>query len=122
MGSQLFDRSMAYSQKHDHDGGKLNLQVWGTVPWMLDVYVGRESKGDQRWYEILTWCRDRFGPECYPFGDEIKPGAWRSGNATIHGWQWFGFDTEERMKEFQAAWGGTCLEHDGSNLDIGKPN
>ena len=119
MASALYDRVTTWAEANDRDGGELHRAVWGPVPWMLDVHIGRESVGDRRWDEILDWCRDRWGKAHWPIDGEA-PGRWRSGNAVVNGWQWFGFATREMMEEFQARWGGTATVHDGRDIAIGS--
>lgn len=121
MGSDLFRRASDYAAA-DRDGGALHRQVWGSVPWMLDVYVGSEGDGDQRFRAIADWCFERWGLEAFPFGDTPRPGCWRSGNAVVFGWQWFGFDTEARMRAFQTRWGGTDQQHDHKGRPPPPPN
>lgn len=108
MGSALYRRAMAYYDTNDRDPA-LQHKVWDPTPWMLDVYTGR---GDDRMRAILAWCLERFGDEAWPIHG--KPGSWHMGGATLYGWTWFGFDTEEKMRAFQAKWGGLEEELDGS--------
>lgn len=119
MASALYDRSTSYNEARE-DGGELHRQVWRPVCWMLDVYVGRECKGDDRQRDILTWCNNKWGKQHWPDANGRPTGRWRSGNAIVHGWQWFGFESREMMDEFQARWGGTDQEHDGLNVQIGR--
>lgn len=98
-GTDLYRRAMAYDYG-DNDRQALMKQVWEPTPWMADVYTGSGEVG--RTLDMIHWCRERFGPESYPIhGVE---GAWRRGNATIDGWTWYGFKTEEMLQEFLAAW------------------
>ena len=103
MGSDLYKRAMAYYDEHDRDPA-LQHQVWDGTPWMVDAYTGRQSRGDDRYQEMMQWCYDRFGDPAWPFTDKPRPGDWRGGNATVFGWTWFGFKTEAAMNEFIEAW------------------
>lgn len=108
-GSALYQRTMAWYDEHDRDPA-LQHKVWDATPWMLDVYTGNTD--DDRMRVIMDWARERFGDEAWPIHG--KPGAWHRGGATVYGWTWFGFDTEDRMREFQIKWGGHDQEHDGN--------
>ncbi len=99
MGSELYKRAMAYYEAND-DRAELNHQVWDGTPWMVDAYTGRVN--EDRWHAMVTWCREKFGDEAWPIHD--KSGQWQRGMATINGWSWFGFATEEQMKQFIEAW------------------
>lgn len=107
-GSALYQRTMAWYDANDRDP-ELQHKVWDPTPWMLDVYTGNSD--DDRMRVIMDWARERFGDEAWPIHG--KPGTWHRGGATVYGWTWFGFDTEERMREFQIKWGGHDQEHDG---------
>lgn len=69
---------------------------------MTDAYTGGMARGDERYSEIMEWCRDHFGPEAWPIHD--KPGEWHCGGATVYGWTWMGFATKEMMDNFAEAW------------------
>ena len=99
MSTPLFARTMKWAAD-DPDGGELMRDVWGGTPWMIEVFTG--SGRDERYSEIIQWCFDELGDEAHPFSGDS--GAWRSGNATVCGWTWFGFDTEDRMTRFLDAW------------------
>lgn len=105
-GSALYQRAMAFYDANDRDPA-LQHKVWDPTPWMLDVYTG--AYVNER--EIWLWCAEHLGEESSPIHG--KAGTWHRGGATVYGWSWFGFDTEERMRKFQAKWGGTDQEHDG---------
>lgn len=88
-----------------HDYGDAHLAnimraVWKDTPWMVNAFTG--SSGGKRWEEIREWCVERFGPEAWPLHG--RPGRWYSGGTILYGWRWMGFDTEEAMREFEAAW------------------
>lgn len=98
-GTELFYAALAYdAARSDRDG--LMREVWGGTPWMVDAYDGPDHEPRRR--EMLEWCLERFGPEAWPLHG--RPGRWHRGGATINGWTWFGFDTEEALAEFEAAW------------------
>lgn len=100
---------MAYYEAKEEDGGELQHRVWDATPWMIDVYEG--SMETMRYRDLIMWSDDKWGPQFWwPSGRE---GSWQRGSATVFGWTWWGFDTEEKMREFQAEWGGTDAEHDG---------
>lgn len=91
----------------DHDYGDpertaMMHTVWDATPWICDAYTGSFGEELTRRLEIREWCTERFGPEAWPIHG--RPGRWHTGGVTIHGWTWIGFDTEEAMREFQAAW------------------
>jgi hypothetical protein len=96
-GSDLFERQIVSS------GSELQIRVWAGTPWMVDAYTG--SPGDERFRAITSWCREEFGPEAFPFGDDPRPGSWFTGGATVHGWTWVGFATESMMARFMERWG-----------------
>lgn len=80
---------------------ELMRQVWEPTPYIIDVYTG--GRHDDRGYEIREWLTERWGRACSPIhGHE---GLWQFGNATINGYTWLGFATEEMMQEFLRTWG-----------------
>lgn len=98
-GSKLYQDAMAYYEANNREP-ELNHKVWDGTLWIVDAYTGRVN--EDRWHAMNQWCRDRFGPEAWP--NHGEPGQWHKGGATIHGWTWFGFATEEQMKQFVEAW------------------
>ncbi|WP_278366920.1 hypothetical protein [Marinobacter salarius] len=94
--SELYQRQIAECDD------KLMHKVWDGTPWMIDAYTGGMARGDERYREIMEWCRDQFGPEAWPIHG--KPGDWHCGGATVMGWTWLGFATKEMMDKFAAAW------------------
>ena len=70
------------------------------APWMVDAYTG--SMSHDRDHEMCDWCREHFGDEAFPIHG--RDGDWQRGGATIYGYTWFGFKTEEMMKQFMAVW------------------
>lgn len=99
IGSELYRRTMAYDYK-DAARTEVMHMVWDGSPWMCDAYTG--STTDDRDHEIRQWCRDQFGPESWPLHG--MPGKWQRGGATVYGWTWFGFETEEMMNQFIERW------------------
>ncbi len=95
-GSRIFHE---YVETDEFSDG-IMPRVWSPTPWICSAYTAPE----QRFRAMAEWCFDRLGPESFPFGDNPRPGRWRSGNATVFGWTWFGFDTREEMDAFAAAW------------------
>ena len=103
MGTDLYRWLMSESA-NNQDGGELEYKIWSPTPWMVDVFTGQISNSG-RFREIMEWCREKFGPESLPIHG--KEGVWRSSSATVYGWTWMGFDTQERMKEFLQVWGNS---------------
>ncbi len=99
MSTDLHKRMIAHS-RNDPDGGDLWQSVWAPTPWMVDAFVGRWEDGRER--RMLEWCYDAFGDQSSPI-HEIT-GRWKRGNATVHGWTWFGFSTEAEMNQFVEHW------------------
>lgn len=95
-GSDLYRRTIVLSEDDRERMKDLMHKVWDRTPWMLDAYTG--SCGADRWHEIVEWCTEQFGPEGWPIHD--RPGQWHMGGATIDGWTWIGFATEEMMNRF----------------------
>lgn len=93
VGSALFVRVM--EQADD-----LMRKVWAGTPWMTEAYTG--SPDDARWQEMADWCETHYGPEAWPIHGHA--GRWHRGGATINGFTWLGFATEEMMRAFEAAW------------------
>ena len=98
-GTDLYERTITYDYG-DNDRQELMRKVWSGTPWMVDAYTGSIETDRDR--EMRQWCRDQFGNECLPIHG--RPGRWQRGGATIYGWTWFGFDTEDAMNEFIKAW------------------
>lgn len=99
-GTNLFKRTMAWAER-EGDRGKIMRKVWEGTPWMVNAYTGKiENHG--RYRDMVDWCYENFGNEASPIHD--TPGSWHRGGATVHGWTWFGFDSEERMNLFCKAW------------------
>lgn len=102
VGSRLY---LDYVLPDDSHGG-ISREVWAGTPWIATIWTDSCStaEGIIRHSGMMKWLRERYGEPARPFADPPQPGRWREGNATVCGWTWFGFDTEERMQEFIAAW------------------
>ena len=98
-----------YILANNPDPTDLQRKVWDGTPWIVDVYTGGSANVD-RDRSIILWCADHFGEEAWPFTDEPRAGRWKRGGATVFGWTWYGFDTEEAMNEFRAAWPDPTIE------------
>ena len=101
MSTELYQRMIEQSPTCA-GGAELAHRVWDGTPWMVNIYTG--SHPDPRDRDILEWCYEEFGEQANPFGPEPQPGRWRRGSATIHGWTWYGFASQEDMEKFVAAW------------------
>lgn len=98
-GTDLYRRVIAFDYG-DQECSDLTRKVWAPTPWMIEVYTGNYRDG--REYEILQWCHVRFGDESSPI--HRRTGIWHRGNATIHGWTWYGFASESDMRCFVDRW------------------
>ena len=99
MSTDLYKRTIAFNHGNT-ERNDLMRKVWNGTPWLVDAHTG--SPDDDRYREMREWCREQFGPECWPIHG--KPGTWQTGSVTIYGWTWFGFATEDQMKQFLEAW------------------
>lgn len=99
MSTPLHKRTIAYDYG-DADRGALMRKVWEPTPWMLDSFTGRCGEARER--DILHWCYDTFGDQASPIHE--RAGVWQRGSATINGWTWFGFSTEQQMHLFATQW------------------
>jgi hypothetical protein len=100
-GSALFHEMLAWSIENENDRGELMRSVWSGTPWIVNAYTGPiQNHGAYR--AIMEWCLKEFGKEASPIhGIE---GQWRAGGATVVGWTWMGFATEEMMERFKSKW------------------
>lgn len=101
MGTPLHDRIM--SNHHAVKNPELMRKVWGGHPWVIDVYTD-SSPYSLRCRLIMEWCAQHLGEEAHVILDINNAGRWMRGNATVHGWTWFGFTTEADMLAFVRAW------------------
>ncbi len=98
-GTDLYRRALAFNDD-DPERKALMAQVWRDTPWMVDAYT--DSPNTKRRCEMMEWCREQFGPEAWPIHGHA--GQWHSGGATVYGWTWMGFATENQMCIFLAHW------------------
>lgn len=95
MATELYQRVIAF----DHGDASRNdvvRKVWDGTPWMIDVFTGK--CGDELDRDMREWCMKNLGPEASPIHGQ--DGEWQRGYATINGWTWFGFKTEDQMMRF----------------------
>lgn len=100
MGTPLHDRIM--SNAHDVVNPELMREVWRGHPWVIDAFT--DSPQSLRCRLMLEWCRLHLGDEAHPVLKMNIEGRWQRGNATVCGWTWMGFRTEEDMLSFARAW------------------
>ena len=100
-GSDLYRQVIAYDYGDDKRRD-LMREVWSATPWMVNAHTGGSLDDPIREAEIHSWCTERFGPQHNPWSG--PPGKWRRGSATICGWTWMGFATEEMMQQFMERW------------------
>ncbi len=98
-GTDLYRSILAFNDD-DPERKALMARVWRDTPWMVDAYTG--SHDSDRRHHLLEWCHEQFGPEAAPIHG--RPGSWHSGGATVYGWTWMGFATEDQMCKFMARW------------------
>lgn len=98
-GTDLYRRIISYEYRTDEQSD-LQRKVWSPTPWVVNVFEGRND--DMMYFEIGEWCRENIGPESSPIHE--MQGEWRRGGATVDGWTWYGFATEEIMNRFLEAW------------------
>ena len=99
MGSPLFHRIVSFDYGDD-ERSALMLKVWSGTPWAVETWTGGIDNDQSR--EIMDWCRERWGDGALPIHG--RPGRWYRGSATVHGWTFFGFETEAMMREFASEW------------------
>ncbi len=98
-GTDLYRSALAFNDD-DPERKALMAQVWRDTPWMVDAYTG--SHDTDRRHDLMEWCREQFGPEAWPIHGHA--GQWHSGGATVNGWTWMGFATEDQMRRFVERW------------------
>lgn len=98
IGTELFARTLAFDYG-DEERSALMRKVWSPTPFMVNVDTG--SPDSDRYREILQWCRENIGPQAHPIHG--KDGDWQTGTATVFGWTWMGFATEDLLNRFLAA-------------------
>lgn len=100
MANEMYERVIVRYDYEDAERNEIMKTVWSVTPFMVDAFVGSMS-GDRE-HEIRDWCRDEFGDEAWPIHG--RPGDWQFGSATIFGWQWMGFRTQEMLDKFIDRW------------------
>lgn len=95
IGSDLYLSMLAFDYA-DQERADLMHYVWSVTPWIIDCYTG--SINDERMREMRGWLRENMGPQAFPIHG--KAGDWQYGSATIQGWTWVGFATEEQLSRF----------------------
>ena len=78
----------------------LTKSIWDKTPWMVDAFTG--SGWSVRHQAMIDWCEEQFGNPASPI-HKIE-GKWQRGCATIMGYTWMGFETEEMMLKFEEKW------------------
>ena len=101
-GSEIYHRMMKFFEEHPEYDPELQRRCWEATPWITEVYVG--DPDNRREMDMRLWCWERWGEPANPFRDPPTPGQWREGNAIVYGWAYWGFATEQQMREFEAAW------------------
>lgn len=95
MSSELYQEIIKDNKDHP-----ILFEVWSSTPWVVDSFT--DTVNSERNESIVNWCFQNFGKEASPILG--KSGNWYSGGASINGWRWMGFKTEEMMKEYLGAW------------------
>ena len=109
--TEIYNGIIKHAERKD-DPERLTLarKVWDPTPWVIDVYTGAKNDlgegADER--SIMSYCKENFGAESWPIHD--RQGNWHRGGATVNGWTWFGFKTEDSMKKFIGDWPGNTKE------------
>ena len=104
MATEPYRSIMEFNEKRGASDLALAHEVWDMTPWIIDVHDGRVEDGLYR--DLMVWCQSRWGAQAWwPNG---RKGAWQRGGATVDGWTWWGFDSEDKMREFVGAWPKLC--------------
>ncbi len=99
-GTSLYRDHVLNYDYGSREANELMKMVWSATPWMLEVNT--ESVCDPRYDEIAEWCRETLGREASPIHG--IDGHWQRGRVTVDGWTWYGFATEEMMRQFIEKW------------------
>lgn len=101
-GTSLYTRMCAFDHG-DAERNALMAHVWSSTPWMLNTKTGSmaDPEGIVAWQRIRAWCENNIGDEAFPIHG--RDGQWQFGGATVFGWTWVGFATEDQMRRFMAA-------------------
>lgn len=101
MASDLYRRVMQWNaDQGDDERTALAHRVWDGTPWMVNWYT--DSPNTDRARSMIEWCHSKWGDQAW--WPQDRPGPWQRGSATIHGWEWWGFDAEDKMRAFMDAW------------------
>lgn len=100
MSTELYRQYIDYAASRGKEDLDLAHEVWDATPWIVDAWEGDHDS--MRYRDMLLWCDERWGNQAWwPSG---RPGSWQRGSAIIFGWNWWGFDTEDKMHAFMAQW------------------
>jgi hypothetical protein len=88
IGNDVFQRMIENSGEH----AEINREVWTPTPYMVDVLI------TEREHEIRNWLNLNFGFERNPWRE--SKGLWHQSRVIMHGYCWYGFETEELMNRF----------------------
>ena len=100
-GTDLYRRVIEFDYR-DEERRDLVQKTWSATPWMVNAHTGGSLDDPVRENEIHSWCSEHFGQEHDPWSG--PPGKWRRGLATICGWTWMGFATDDMMRQFIERW------------------
>lgn len=98
VGTELYHRTITFDYG-DQKRADLMRKVWSVTPWMIDCFT--DSINSDREGSIRHWCSEHIGPQAHPIHG--REGDWQLGGATIHGWTWIGFASEQLLEQFLAA-------------------
>lgn len=93
----LYSRMFEVLEADKHE---LMHKVWDPTPWIINVETLSPSteEGIRRWDIMRDWLISNIGVESYTIHGYV--GAWHRGGATVCGWTFFGFATEDMMHKF----------------------
>lgn len=91
--------------------GSEHEDVWHKHPWMVDAYTS--STNEVRYMQMRKWLHDTFGKESWPYSDQPDWRDYYVGGATVMGWTWIGFKTEDGMQQFLNDWPNPCQPQQG---------
>lgn len=99
MSSPIYNRIMEY-HKDNAEQLALEHKVWDNTPFIIDVHIGsmHTEEGMDRFDRMHSWLEKNIGDEAWPIHD--KPGNWHRAGATVDGWTWIGFHTQEMADQF----------------------
>jgi len=112
--TDLYKRIIQYAEKKESvDGLALEKKVWDPTPFVIDVYIGKRNSIDDDEQDIREYCIENFGKESWPIYN--KPADWYRCGATVDGWTWFGFKTEQMMLKFISDWPENTKQKKGND-------